>query len=152
MRDSTVYGFTGTQRGMTEQQLDGLSWLLSEGDVERFHHGDCIGADSEAHDLVRDLCPDVEIVIHPPFDNRKRAFNHGDKLREAKGYMERNEDIVEEAEILIATPSEFKEKIRSGTWATIRRARKAGKPVIIIFPDGTTNQTKKKDDGQLRLF
>lgn len=152
MNDLTIYGFTGTQRGMSGPQLDKLAQLLNETTIAQFHHGDCIGADSEAHDLVRDLLPETEIVVHPPYDNRKRAFNRGDKLREAKGYMDRNEDIVEESEILIAAPSEFEEKIRSGTWATIRRARQAGKRVIIIYPDGTTNQAKEKDEGQLRLL
>jgi hypothetical protein len=47
-------------------------------------------------------------------------------------------DIVVESELLIATPKEVKEQLRSGTWATVRRARKVGIPIILITPDGGT--------------
>jgi hypothetical protein len=37
---------------------------------------------------------------------------------------------------VIAAPMSSAEILRSGTWATIRYARKAGKPVLIIWPNG----------------
>lgn len=39
-----------------------------------------------------------------------------------------------------AAPKDFKEELRSGTWATIRYAVKQQKRVIIIFPDGSTGE------------
>jgi hypothetical protein len=50
----TKIGFTGTQDGMTDQQKSMLRDLLDGGTGE-FHHGDGIGADSEAHDIAT-LC------------------------------------------------------------------------------------------------
>lgn len=45
------------------------------------------------------------------------------------GYMKRNDRLVELADTLVAFPRTRQEVLRSGTWATIRRARKAGIPV-----------------------
>ena len=42
-------GFTGTQKGMTHHQLIKLlDELCSYSNIE-LHHGDCIGADAQAH-------------------------------------------------------------------------------------------------------
>ena len=35
------------------------------------------------------------------------------------------------------TPQGNEEVMRSGTWATVRRARKQDKPIFIINPDGS---------------
>lgn len=53
----------------------------------------------------------------------------------------RNHDIVDATEWLIATPKKF-EEIRSGTWATVRYAKKVKKPVTIIWPDGSIEEWK----------
>jgi hypothetical protein len=42
------------------------------------------------------------------------------------GYMKRNDRLVDGASMLLAFPETPEEQRRSGTWATIRRARKAG--------------------------
>jgi hypothetical protein len=49
----------------------------------------------------------------------------------------RNHDIVDETELLIACPGELAEAVRSGTWATVRYARKLGRPIVIFWPDGS---------------
>ena len=53
-----------------------------------------------------------------------------------KRYLERNRDIVDACDILIACPRTLKEELRSGTWATVRYARKVGKPVAILWNNG----------------
>jgi len=137
-------GFTGTRQGLTVQQEMNLDDLLSDIAIDtaaddspiEFHHGDCIGADAQAHDIV-DALPDRRIIIHPPSDPKYRAFKEGDEVRDEASYLERNTDIVDEGEdLLIACPKEGQEVLRSGTWSTIRRGRKAGRPVVIIYPDG----------------
>lgn len=50
-----------------------------------------------------------------------------------------NRDIVAETDELIATPKGFQEERRSGTWATVRYALKARKPVTVIWPDGAAS-------------
>ena len=53
-----------------------------------------------------------------------------------KDYLERNHDIVDETDMLIATPGEEQEVQRSGTWATIRYARKQKRTILTIYPSG----------------
>jgi hypothetical protein len=129
-------GFTGTQVGMTVNQLRELKTLLLTLLPTDFHHGDCIGADAQAHDLVLETIPiKVFMHIHPPDVRSKRAFKIGDDLWPEKPYLVRNHDIVDATTILIATPK-GPEELRSGTWATIRYARKQKKHIYIVYPDG----------------
>jgi bifunctional non-homologous end joining protein LigD len=37
-------------------------------------------------------------------------------------------------------PAEPEEQLRSGTWSTVRFAKKQGKPVFVILPDGTVKR------------
>ena len=127
-------GFTGTQRGMTPRQKEAVLGVLVAHDVVEVHHGDCIGADQQMHALARTL--NLRIVLHPPEDEVKRAFCSADVVRAALPYLARNERIVDETEMLIATPKSYREEVRSGTWATVRRARKAQKEVVVVWPNG----------------
>jgi len=126
-----IIGFTGTRRGMTQKQKDELYNFLCQYKGGVFHHGDCVGADLEAHSIASKL--GFKIVIHPPRNPEKRAFCEGVVL-EGKNYLERNRDIVEACDILVAVPKENQEVLRSGTWASIRYAKKVGKLVKIIYP------------------
>jgi len=136
-------GFTGTQVGMSRAQRVWLEEYLrgafpSTSPPDEFHHGDCVGADVEAHSLVRELTFPPLIVIHPPRNASKRAFtfkqrNKGGTLQlPSKGYIERNHDIVDATDVLVAAPRTDKEEIRSGTWATVRYALRLGRVVHII--------------------
>lgn len=134
----SAVGFTGTQRGMSAPQRDALRNYL-QAEIATFHHGDCIGADSQAHDIASRI--GCRIVGHPPSNPSKRAGRICHELRSEKPYLDRNKDIVLETTALIAAPGEMEEQLRSGTWSTVRFAKKCGKPVIIIFPDGTVRRT-----------
>lgn len=132
-------GFTGTQRGMTGPQAATLERMLrwakrAEPDSE-FHHGDCDGADDQAHDIAVDVVG-LEPVIHPPKNPAKRAFKKAARILKPKPYLTRNHDIVDDTQRLIATPGEREEQLRSGTWATVRYARKLRRKVTIIYPEG----------------
>jgi hypothetical protein len=135
----TKIGFTGTQNGMTDPQKSTLRDLLAGGAGE-FHHGDCIGADSEAHDIAI-LCG-YTVVLHPPTNPAKRAWRdvplHLTRVK--KPYLARNKDIVTETASLIAAPADPVEQLRSGTWSTVRFARQRGKPVFLIMPDGAVKR------------
>ena len=130
-------GFSGTIKGMTDEQLVTFKTLIIDLDPAFFHHGMCIGADTQAHDAVW-LLTDATIIGHPPVNTRYMTTRKCTIRREPRRYMDRNQDIVVESELLIATPKEVKEQLRSGTWATVRRARKVGIPIILITPDGGT--------------
>jgi hypothetical protein len=145
-----ILGFTGTQKGMTDRQISSITQLLLKLRPTEWHHGDCIGADDESHMIARSIGT-PRIVVHPPVDPKKRAYvEHGALsiiecgsqpftliVREPKPYIERNHDIVDESNEIIATPGTPYEELRSGTWATVRYAQKVGKKVTLIMPDGT---------------
>jgi hypothetical protein len=136
-------GFTGTQRGMSLSQHDALRGFLLGATLgyenAEFHHGDCIGADAQAHDIAYSLR--LSLVIHPPEDDKKRAWKGSTasaiRIFPVLDYRDRNRMIVSSTDLLVAAPKMFKEEQRSGTWMTIRMARIAKKPVFIIWPDGT---------------
>jgi hypothetical protein len=56
--------------------------------------------------------------------------------------LERNKHIVHNCGWLIAAPKEDSETLRSGTWATIRYARKLRRPITIVFPNGEVQSTR----------
>lgn len=147
-----VVGFTGTKEGMRPAQRERLMsvlWRWHRGYCA-FHHGDCVGADAEAHEVAR--VAGYHVVIHPPTDPKHRAFCEGDEVLEPLPYLERNERIVQAAQVLIATPKEYAEQIRSGTWTTYRRAIAAQLPVCVIFPDGSTRKENWEEKRARQLF
>lgn len=132
-----ILGFTGTQRGMTERQRATVLYLFNELQLAVLHHGDCVGADAQAHKLA--IVLNARIVLHPPNDDKLRAFcGQANGVHPPKPYLARNRDIVREAhDGLVAAPKGASEEPRSGTWATVRYARKACRKIWIVLPDGT---------------
>lgn len=135
-------GFTGSQLGMSDAQKIAVASLVKNiltanqymSYHTMFHHGDCMGADEEAHNIVSQyegLC----IVVWPPSVANKRAFCNGDSIQPVQGYLERNQSIVDTSDYLIAAPK-GPEELRSGTWSTVRKARKKGIPIAVVYPDG----------------
>ncbi len=145
-------GFTGTQNGMTvRQQAAVKSLIYKEGiHIEEFHHGDCVGADEEACKMVQDLIsvwyhgddtPTNKIIhCHPPDNKRARAYTKADVMHPTAPYLDRNHDIIDTTDTLIAAPNNMHQVLRSGTWATIRYARVAGHKIYIVFKDGTIEE------------
>lgn len=133
-------GFTGTSKGMTPEQITALRSILVDAEGE-LHHGDCIGADAQAHEIAEEcgLLP----ILHPPTNYSKRAWckSPAHLMRAEKPYLARNRDIVDETVALIAAPAEFEEQPRGGTWHTVRYARKQNRPIALILPDGTVRRT-----------
>jgi hypothetical protein len=136
-------GFTGTWRGMTGRQADGVQACLAFAFLPgaEFHHGDCVGADDEAAGLAKSL--GYVVVAHPGFGMgpgegpTKRAYSkHNDRTLRPQTYMRRNQDVVDVSDELYAAPSSAVEQMRSGTWSTIRRAREKGIYVGIVGPNG----------------
>lgn len=141
-------GFTGTQEGMTNDQLIQVHMLL--GDLQAAGathaiHGMCIGADAQFHEQAKGF--KYVTVGYPGVtafgEMKHRSACKPDEVVPAKPFLIRNRDIVRESDVMIATPKEAREQalgllsIRSGTWATIRYARSAHKPLLIVWPDGS---------------
>lgn len=129
-----ICGFTGTSKhDMAPRQLKSVRDLLWP--INVLHLGDCIHADAQAYEEAVGL--GIKTIGHPPKDGKKRAFLEYDEEREPKDYLLRNLDIaMEGVDGLIAAPSGFVEELRSGTWSTVRRARKLRRHIWIVLPDG----------------
>ena len=136
-----IMGFTGTQADITPKQFDRILELLTLLRPTEIHHGDCIGADSRFHQIVEFLNSEnpnyqIEIHVHPPVNDSKRARNVGHVTHPLEEYLVRNHIIVDMSDVLIATPQTLKEIMRSGTWSTWRYAKKNGKETYLILPTG----------------
>lgn len=130
-----IVGFTVTREGMDKGQvhqlLEHLAILYSQPPVglfarHEFHHGDAIGADSQAHDLVRKHFPNVHIEIHPCDLMSQRAYKQGDRTHEPLPPLKRNRNIVRACSLLLVAPVTNIEETGSGTWSTKRYAEKTG--------------------------
>lgn len=132
-------GFTGTRSGMTAAQKETVARKLVE--WSRLHHGDCVGADADAHAIAE--AAGLEIVIHPPVDGKLRAYCRARVVAAPKTYLARNRDIVNATDGLIATPRLMVREDRGGTWYTIDYAVKVGKPAWIVWPDGTVTVAER---------
>ena len=142
-------GFTGTRDGCTGDQflklrstVDKLTPTLTDFEC---HHGDCVGADAEFHEIAQYY--GAKIVIHPPTgpaDDPLRAnceLGHPiHEMREPLSHFARNRAIVDETDVLIVCPAQMEHQPRGGTWYTHDYAIKKKKPVVIVWPDGTATE------------
>lgn len=140
-------GFTGTRWGMTPQQSDAVWSLIAEchrGEKFNAHHGDCVGSDEQFHELCRRAGRLGYVIVHPgPHpEYASQAGCLGDERHDPLPHMLRNLRIVAASTVMIATPAEMSKQPRGGTWATIRMARKAGKPLAIAWPDGSVTKER----------
>ena len=137
-------GFTGTSKGASKDQLGELEAKLKKVLEEHpdytveLHHGACIGADTQAAIIAKRL--GYRVVAHPgtPKDPTNMMYRSewtgNDEVREAKPFIERDHDIVDETERMLATPLTRVEQTRSGTWTTVRYARKMDRQIDLILP------------------
>lgn len=145
-----LIGITATQTGCTEEQVARartglyvrLHYITSHYHrvVVALAHGDCIGGDAQMHAVAREF--GIAVQLHPPINPAKRAWCQmlpGEIVMPPDEYIARNHAIVDSVRFLIALPKEeHGEELRSGTWATVRYARKIGRPGIIVRPSGRT--------------
>lgn len=104
------------------------------------HHGACEGADYNFHTIAMLLR--IPVVVHPGINKQGKCFSRAEcpnakEVKPEKFYLDRDKDIVDAVDMMIATPKSHVEELRSGTWATIRYARKRQKDLLIVYPDGT---------------
>lgn len=130
---------TGSRWGMTAAQKITARYLLVDlrgcYTIQGVHLGDCVGADVEWYLLATRL--GLWRVGHPPNEDAMRAFLRYDSEFAPLPYLARDVAMVAAAGILLATPHEYVERRRSGTWATWRYAKAAHLKIYRINPDGT---------------
>jgi hypothetical protein len=121
-------GFTGSRKGMTENQLKNFVYLLGRLQPTEIHLGDCVGADEEAFKYAKMFRPEMTFIGHIPSDDKLRAFCQYDVEWEPKDYLARNRDIVDCSQVIIATPRSNSK----GTNYTIRYAETQGKKTYVL--------------------
>ena len=131
-----IVGFTGTQLGMREAQQQAIVRSFKLRQPTMAWHGDCVGADAQFHRLLRSFATECKIGGCIPDNDSKRAFCDFDITEQPLPYLQRNHNIVDRAEIMLACPAQDREMLRSGTWATIRYAQRKHKPILLILPSG----------------
>lgn len=145
-----ILGFTGTRIGLSPDQR----WAL--GDVvaalpTRLIHGGAVGADQEIDEWLAPLFAErtISIEIYPGSPVRRdywldpiRSYREIRHVWDVTAPLKRNRLIVKYSDHLIAYPGTMTEIARSGTWATIRYARKTGKPITIVWPNGTISEER----------
>ncbi len=149
-------GFTGTREGLTIRQgwkLQDWFFYPRDGGEPRvpieLHHGCCVGADGEfVTHMMRARVGGTDdrmyaaFHAHPsdmPGMTDEGALALSDAQYCPKPPLDRNHDIVDACDVLFACPKGPEEQ-RSGTWATVRFARRQGKSIVIFWPDGTVTE------------
>jgi hypothetical protein len=138
--------FTGTRRGLTLDQENQLVAALNTLAPQIGLHGCCEGSDRVFHRLLglaehsyRELYPSNE-------EQRQWALAHlssYDILYPVEPPLDRDNTMALRADVVVACPSGRLEIRRSGTWATVRRARLYGKPILFLYPDGSTRWERR---------
>lgn len=133
-------GVTGTRGPLSAFQRANLMAVLADLMPAELHHGDCTGADAEAHMIAMAL--GTPVIVHPPLIGLYRAFcdpGPGGQVRVPHPYLARNKMIIAESWFLIAVPSGSRpaSPAGSGTWTTVRYAEQAGMGTVILYPDGS---------------
>lgn len=139
----TNFGFSGSSDyPFTNPQLARLIFRLtpvSNVTPGSFHHGSAIHRDDragwEAHLLG------YWVVLHPPDNDKKRAYSYCDEILPEEPYLKRNHRLVRAVDRMLFAPAwnvEPPSGMRGeGTLATMNFARKIGREGIVIRPNGT---------------
>jgi hypothetical protein len=132
-------GFTGTQHSgvVTDVRLrklrDKLRRLRRNG-ADEFHHGDCLGMDAIAAELARLV--GYRLVAYPGHIVRARANTKADVRHPPKYTLDRNHDIVDAVQLMLAVPEDPERELwgraGGGTWATVHYAQKVGRKVVLL--------------------
>ena len=140
--------FCGTQEGMTKWQEAQLAKTFKFFNVKELVYRDYQGSDMKAVMVALD-CGIQNFHIYPTNDSKKRGYSFPDskelykwleynavfyKLEPRQAPMKAGDSIVLDSEMLIATPKEFTNSMRSATWGIIRKAWHIKREVITIPP------------------
>jgi hypothetical protein len=141
-----IVTFTGTKAGMSSAQLQTFHDVLKDaGYVALFRHGACVGADRQAHNAAWGHVSVIDMWPSNVTQDMwaKHVKQHYDRntptifsIQPIHLPLTRNRLMLIDSGLLIATPRETEEVIRSGTWTTIRYARKMKVPIVRIHANG----------------
>jgi len=126
--------FTGTRNGMSALQLRFLEAILRSGLIDKLMHGMCKGGDEQADAIAKRF--GIYRIGYPADDSVSEHWRMDldcDEIMDPAPPLARNRVMAARCGFLIAAPKQQKEIMRgSGTWATIRYARKQDKPILLL--------------------
>lgn len=145
-----ILGFSGTRFGATAAQERTLGIVLASLNPApaEFWHGDCVGADVQFHDRVLRTFGGTAVFQLWPSNLRTRAHCEilykfpGNRytIHEPADPVLRTRHIANSCRVLIITPRESEPMPRGGTWLAYHTALARRKQIIIIWPDGHTEE------------
>ena len=146
--------FTGTRNGMTPEQEQSIHDFLVENNqtLKSYCHGGCVGADEDFHNMVLNENSNSIVAVYyvpGPLSFITKDFIESASsnilLREKKGHLSRNREIVDKANYLIGCPPTAFPTRRGGTWYTLRYAKKTNCAGTIFYPHGTIANLQNTD-------
>jgi hypothetical protein len=143
-----IVAFAGTVDGMTDAQLKAFAKCAADLPVVEFRCGCCRGADEQALELICRTTDAKLVAYRQPGGRRESplalavvaiavppAENRGDAIR--------SKAMVDSADLIIVAPKARNDE-RGGTFQAFKYARWCGKPIIIVWPDGTFERRKAR--------
>lgn len=123
---------------MSIGQMTTFYELIKQTPIKQFDHGCCVGADQQAYMAMYDLKRDVPVHAWPPVDPKWLALEWElfcDVAHPPNDYHARDRDIVNDCDLLIATPLEDW-PTTGGTFYTMGYAISQEIPVLHIKRSG----------------
>lgn len=146
-------GFTGTRSVPFDRVADVLAFLTREShEFDEFTTGACTGFDAIAAHYLIDQNPNALHRLVVPANRSQVDGEIIERFRrleddrhvieympEGTSYRERNERILDHSDALLAVadhPEIHSKSVRSGTWMTVRIARRRGIPIegLVLWP------------------
>jgi hypothetical protein len=124
-------GVTGSRFPRPDDYVARLRCHLVSLGATELHHGDCTGWDKQAHDLAVSM--GIKTVAHPPSNPSMRAWCKADIVMPEDDYLARNRRIVDAVAFMVAAPDKPACN-RSGTWSTVRYAKRRGVNGVVLTP------------------
>ena len=129
-------GFVGVRGGLSYAQFRALSRVLIDRDlpgavigVEAVVHGADGWGDADFDRIARWMTPTPQFAV----------VGVPGEAAEPASAAARNRAVVDACDLLVACPPGAVEEPRSRTWAAVRYARRVGRPVVLLYPDGTVD-------------
>lgn len=135
MRVFRSIGVTASREGLTDPQKNWIEDFLEGNLAYVLHHGMCKGGDIELAVLFRKY--NTYIIAHPGHIRHMRAASPANDLILPWSHtLVRNRIIVNHSELILGFPK-VPYATDSGTWHTIKFAKKQKTPLFVIGPDGS---------------
>lgn len=151
MTEYRSVGITGSLEGLTGPQLRWAKQFIQDNVVRVLHHGNCIGGDEDVATLFY-KGQDTYIIAHPGhISTMQSKISFNDLVLPEKHTLARNRLIVNSSDLLLGFPKIDDEDDNSGSWYTIRWAKRHRTPVIVISPTGMMTLHSPNEDVSFSL-